>query len=255
MIDQKNLCEKLSSEKLCDKPVGIGTCFIFISQWGCQACDSFEALETGVTSMDHVLLFSLNPVFHSHLESYYSNARSKGQIKHEFERNGIPLTDDAEVSRNGDEWNILDYRRSGPRPEIQNSVKTINGQLGVYGIMEEEYVKSKTEGFLRLKGFEIISSYGNERFIDIVARKDDIEWRIECKGDTKNPSADFNTAIGQIMGRMSGVDATYSVALPYTQQYKKQALKISPVAMQKLGLQWIWVGNSDMRLGSKEANG
>lgn len=121
----------------------------------------------------------------------------------------------------------------------------------------ELFVQSKVSQYFQNEGFDVIkggirAEDINRRNIshrllgtDILAMKDDEEWRIECKGDTeKDFGTDFDTGLGQILRRMDCEDPNYALAMPDTERCQKKADELSSLVRKKLKLQWIWVGRN-----------
>ena len=116
----------------------------------------------------------------------------------------------------------------------------------------EPFIENKVIQYFQSRGFSVrrdikmseiregnISVYLHR--LDILAVRDDEEWRIECKGDAGGISVDFNTGLGQIIRKMDSENPSYAIAMPYIQQYRDQVDKVPELVSRKLNLRWIWV--------------
>jgi hypothetical protein len=66
-------------------------------------------------------------------------------------------------------------------------------------------------------------------------------WIVEAKGETTAIGLDFNTGLGQLLGRMDDPSAKYAMALPKTKKFIAQCDKISTRVRDALNLHWILV--------------
>lgn len=105
--------------------------------------------------------------------------------------------------------------------------------------MKESQVEEAVVKWLNNKGYKVSKKYlnKNKKGVDIRAcnEKSGDQFIIECKGDTKEPRIDFQTAIGQIIMRMEpSFDSNYyAIALPDNEKYRKLISEI-PDRMRKL---------------------
>ncbi len=117
----------------------------------------------------------------------------------------------------------------------------------VFESWEEDFVKrSLVDYFVKENGFELIKSNTPPlKNLDINIRKENSEWRIECKGckngNTDNVRTDFNTGIGQIVEKMDELNINYAIAMPDIKQFNNQAVQIPKSVRKLLNLYWIWV--------------
>lgn len=117
----------------------------------------------------------------------------------------------------------------------------------------ESFVVNSVVRYLQSEGFDdIIVEVEDEDIkqrnlsqflyrVDILAFKDDEEWRIECKGDAGNPSTDFDTLLGDILRRMDDARPHYAVAMPDIKGYETKSTKLPKLIRAKLKLRYIWV--------------
>ena len=96
----------------------------------------------------------------------------------------------------------------------------------------ESFIQRSIETYFEDKGFET----NTKTVIDLIAKRGNECWIVEAKGMTSSVGVDFNTCLGQIIKRMNTSDATYAIAIPKHEKYKKQCIQLSPYVRKLLGL-------------------
>ncbi|WP_072874497.1 hypothetical protein [Alicyclobacillus tolerans] len=66
-------------------------------------------------------------------------------------------------------------------------------------------------------------------------------WTIEAKGHTASITTDHNTALGQILKRMTDRNKKYAIAVPETPQMVRECRKVPLWLKQSIGLYVIFV--------------
>jgi len=98
--------------------------------------------------------------------------------------------------------------------------------------MKESEVQAVLVAWFKLNGYDVTETYPLERGakIDLVARSDKDEWRVEVKGDYDRNSAqylvNFDTGIGQLLKSVTSLDAriSYGIGLPISRTERRERL-------------------------------
>lgn len=102
----------------------------------------------------------------------------------------------------------------------------------------EAFVQKSVERYFKNQGFSILEKIP---YLDVHAKKEDEEWRVECKGKTSVIGLDLDTGIGQILRRMNDENANYAVAIPDIPGFRNATARLPKRVRRILNLHWIWV--------------
>lgn len=107
----------------------------------------------------------------------------------------------------------------------------------------EGFVVESVAKYFTSQGF-ITTFAQNNLEADLVAINDQDKydcWIIEAKGHTASITTDHNTALGQILKRMSDDNKKYAIAVPRTTQLERECRKVPLRIKELLGLHFIFV--------------
>lgn len=118
---------------------------------------------------------------------------------------------------------------------------------GGFELPDEDFVKQALTEHFEAEGYRVDQAEGRRpgqsQWCDLICVHQEArhEWRIEAKGSTSEPNTDFQTALGQLLQRMTDSAPCYGVAVPRTASYLRLCRGISPWVRQALGLHWLIV--------------
>lgn len=111
--------------------------------------------------------------------------------------------------------------------------------------MSEDEVKQKLKEWLESDGWEVKVKWGHARGIDIDAIRGEERWIIEAKGSgsrTEMRNNYFLGVLGETLQRMNDESASFSVAFPDLQKFRRLWAELPAVVKVKLKMTALFVG-------------
>lgn len=109
----------------------------------------------------------------------------------------------------------------------------------------EDEVNEALRAWLLTQGWTIESFCpGNQRGIDVVARRGEERWLIEVKGSGKTPQVEQNYMygnLGQLLFKMTDAQAKYSVAFPDMPKFTRMWGRLPQVARERTKITALFV--------------
>ncbi len=107
----------------------------------------------------------------------------------------------------------------------------------------EGFVVESVADYFSSLGYRIAFAQNNFEADLIAVNEEDRSdyWTIEAKGHTASITTDHNTALGQILKRMTDRNKKYAIAVPQTSQMVKECRKVPQWLKQSIGLHFIFV--------------
>ena len=128
--------------------------------------------------------------------------------------------------------------------EGDKKVKQSNKATEKLGMSEDE-VKQKLKEWLESDGWEVRVKWGHARGIDIDATRGEERWIIEAKGSgsrTEMRNNYFLGVLGETLQRMNEESASFSVAFPDLQKFRRLWAELPTVVKVKLKMTALFVG-------------
>jgi hypothetical protein len=114
-------------------------------------------------------------------------------------------------------------------------------------VLSEDDVKGKLQDWLEAAGWHVHVIWGHGRGIDIEARRGSHRWVIEVKGSGSREPMRVNyflAILGELLQRMAGPDASYSIALPDMPQFRGLWQRLPSIAKHRTGITALFVALS-----------
>ena len=145
----------------------------------------------------------------------------------------------------------LIVRRSNEKPvaNVASELPKINAtdKSGLH----EDSIKEVLGNWLTADGWITDIAWGQERGVDILARRGNHKWFIEVKGCGSRSAMRVNyflAILGETLQRMDDADAKYSIALPNMQQYRKLWDRLPRLAKDRTQISVIFVSENGLVL-------
>lgn len=113
--------------------------------------------------------------------------------------------------------------------------------------LSEDEVKKTLDAWLKADGWETKIAWGNDRGIDIDARRGSERWIIEVKGPGSRQPMRVNYFIGilgETLQRMSAPEASYSIAFPDVEQYRRLWKRLPQLAKSRTKISLLLVSKT-----------
>jgi hypothetical protein len=113
--------------------------------------------------------------------------------------------------------------------------------------LSEDEVKKALNAWLKADGWETKIAWGNDRGIDIDARRGSERWIIEVKGPGSRQPMRVNYFIGilgETLQRMSDPGASYSIAFPDVEQYRRLWKRLPQLAKSRTKISLLLVSKT-----------
>jgi hypothetical protein len=110
-------------------------------------------------------------------------------------------------------------------------------------LMEDD-VKRFLEKWLIASGWQVQVAWGQTPGVDIKAHKASAVWLIEVKGAGSRSAMRVNyflSALGELLQRMDKPDASYSIAFPDMQQFRRLWDRLPALARQRMQVSALFV--------------
>jgi cytochrome c553 len=110
--------------------------------------------------------------------------------------------------------------------------------------LSEDDVKRFLEKWLVGEGWQVQVAWGHSQGVDIEARQGTKRWVIEVKGCGSRSAMRVNyfiMALGELLQRMDKPDASYSVAFPDMQQFRRLWERLPALAKKHTGIRALFV--------------
>jgi hypothetical protein len=110
--------------------------------------------------------------------------------------------------------------------------------------LSEDDVKRSLEKWLIANGWQVQVAWGHESGVDIQAHKGSRLWLIEVKGSGSLSAMRVNYflgALGELLQRMDKPDASYSIAFPDLQQFRRLWDRFPALACQRMQITALFV--------------
>jgi hypothetical protein len=111
-------------------------------------------------------------------------------------------------------------------------------------ILSEDDVKQCLEKWLIGDGWQVEIAWGNKPGVDIKAHKESELWLIEVKGGGSRSAMRVNYflgVLGELLQHMDDPDASYSIAFPDLQQFRRLWERLPALAKQRTGISALFV--------------
>ena len=111
-------------------------------------------------------------------------------------------------------------------------------------VLSEDDIKLNLQKWLESKGWTVNIRWGQDRGIDVEAKRDGSRWIIEVKGCGSSDQERvhyFLEGLGQLLQRMADPKARYSIALPDMKQFRGLWQRLPELAKSRAGVSALFV--------------
>jgi hypothetical protein len=136
--------------------------------------------------------------------------------------------------------NYLVSQSPVPPPALQVPLPPLPSSAG----LSEDEVKRHLEKWLIASGWQPQVAWGRQPGVDIQARKASALWLIEVKGSGSLSAMRVNYflgALGELLQRMDNPAASYSIAFPDLQQFRRLWDRLPALAKQRMQVTALFV--------------